>query len=126
MTPVNLSQYYQRPANFKTEAVLDKIVLPKYFDNEPQKVVINEDLKKIGKGINGMLTGLLILSVLFVISKIVSHVQDQTRAPVFPKLKSDLENIPNMGMVENLIQQAESIKQDFKNIKYDYELDDTL
>lgn len=46
MTPVNLSQYYQRPANFKTEAVLDKIVLPKSFDNEQQKVVINDDLKK--------------------------------------------------------------------------------
>lgn len=129
MIPVNLSQYYQRPANFKTEAVLDKIVLPKSFDNEQQKVVINEDLKKIGKGINGMFTGLLILSVLFVISKIVSHVQEQTRAPVFPKVQSDfasIENIPNMGEVENLIQKVESIKQDFKNIRYDYELDDAL
>lgn len=129
MTPVNLSQYYERPANFKSEAVLDKIVLPKYFDNEPQKVVINEDLKKIGKGINGMFTGLLILSVLFVISKIVSHVKNETRAPVFPKVESDfasIENIPDLSEIENLIQKVESIKQDFKNIKYDYELDDTL
>lgn len=129
MIPVNLSQYYERPANFKSEKVLDKIVLPKYFDNEPQKVVINEDLKKIGKGINGMLTGLLILSVLFVISKIVSHVKNETRAPVFPKVESDfasIENIPDLSEIENLIQKVESIKQDFKNIKYDYELDDTL
>lgn len=129
MTPVNLSQYYQRPANFKTEAVLDKIVLPKSFDNEQQKVVINDDLKKIGKGINGMFTGLLILSVLFVISKIVSHIQEQTRSPIFPKAESDftsIENIPDLSEIENLIQKVESIKQDFKNIKYDYELDDTL
>lgn len=129
MIPVNLSQYYKRPTNFKSEAILDKIVLPKSFDNEQQKVVINEDLKKIGKGINGMFTGLLILSVLFVISKIVSHVQEQTRAPLFPKVESDfssIEKMPNMGEVENLIQKVDSIKQDFKNIKYDYELDETL
>lgn len=129
MIPVNLSQYYKRPTNFKSEAILDKIVLPKSFDNEQQKVVINEDLKKIGKGINGMFTGLLILSVLFVISKIVSHVQEQTRAPFFPKVESDfssIEKMPNMGEVENLIQKVDSIKQDFKNIKYDYELDETL
>lgn len=129
MIPVNLSQYYERPANFKSEVVLDKIVLPKSFDNEQQKVVVNDDLKKIGKGINGMFIGILILSVLFLISKLVSYVQDQTRAPVFPKVQSDfanIENIPNMGGVENLIQKVESIKQDFKNIKYDYELDDTL
>ena len=129
MIPVNLSQYYKRLTNFKSEAILDKIVLPKSFDNEQQKVVINEDLKKIGKGINGMFTGLLILSVLFVISKIVSHVQEQTRAPFFPKVESDfasIENIPDLSEIENLIQKVESIKQDFKNIKYDYELDDTL
>lgn len=129
MIPVNLSQYYKRPTNFKSEAILDKIVLPKSFDNEPQKVVINEDLKEIGKGINGMFTGLLILSVLFVISKIVSHVKNETRAPVFPKVESDfasIENIPDLSEIENLIQKVESIKQDFKNIKYDYELDDTL
>lgn len=129
MIPVNLSQYYQRPADFKSEVVLDKIVLPKSFDNEQQKVVINEDLKKIGKGINRMFTGLLILSVLFVISKIVSHVKNETRAPVFPKVESDfasIENIPDLSEIENLIQKVDSIKQDFKNIKYDYELDDTL
>lgn len=129
MIPVNLSQYYQRPANFKSEVVLDKIVLPKSFDNEQQNVAINKDLKKIGKGIIGIYTGLLILSVLFVISKIVSHVKNETRAPVFPKVESDfasIENIPDLSEIENLIQKVESIKQDFKNIKYDYELDDTL
>ena len=69
------------------------------------------------------------MSVLFVISKIVSHVKNETRAPVFPKVESDfasIENIPDLSEIENLIQKVESIKQDFKNIKYDYELDDTL
>ena len=129
MIPVNLSQYYKRPTNFKSEAILDKIVLPKSFDNEPQKVVINDDLEKIGKGINGMLKGVLIFAVFFLVLKLVSHVQEQTRAPIFPKVGPDfasIEKMPNMGEVENLIQKVESIKQDFKNIKYDYELDDTL
>ena len=66
---------------------------------------------------------------MFVISKIVSHVKNETRAPVFPKVESDfasIENIPDLSEIENLIQKVESIKQDFKNIKYDYELDDTL
>lgn len=128
MMPVNLSQYYERPANFKSEAILDKIVLPKSFDNE-QQVVVNDDLEKIVKGINRILKGLLIFSVLFLISQLVSHVKNETRAPVFPKVESDfasIENIPNLSEIENLIQKVESIKQDFKNIKYDYELDDTL
>ena len=59
----------------------------------------------------------------------MSHVKNETRAPVFPKVESDfasIENIPNLSEIENLIQKVESIKQDFKNIKYDYELDDTL
>ena len=128
MMPVNLSQYYERPSNFKSEAILDKIVLPKSFDNE-QQVVVNDDLEKIVKGINRILKGLLIFSVLFLISQLVSHVKNETRAPVFPKVESDfasIENIPNLSEIENLIQKVESIKQDFKNIKYDYELDDTL
>lgn len=128
MMPVNLSQYYERPANFKSEAILDKIVLPKSFDNE-QQVVVNDDLEKIVKGINRILKGLLIFSVLFLISQLVSHVKNETRAPVFPKVESDfasIENIPDLSEIENLIQKVESIKQDFKNIKYDYELDDTL
>lgn len=116
MMPVNLSQYYERPANFKSEAILDKIVLPKSFDNE-QQVVVNDDLEKIVKGINRILKGLLIFSVLFLISQLVSHVKNETRAPVFPKVESDfasIENIPDLSEIENLIQKVESIKQDLK------------
>lgn len=126
MIPVNLYKYYKRPTNFKSEAILDKIVLPKSFDNEQQKVVVNDDLKKIHKRMN--VTVLLILSVSFLIL-LVLHFQDQTGAPIFPKAESDftsIENIPDLSEIENLIQKVESIKQDFKNIKYDYELDDTL